>query len=70
MTSDASPDSPPSEANPTAPEERPAPDRVVVEDTASADVGDAAANAATDALIDQAESDPVVPGEPADAHRS
>mgnify|MGYP002777803079 CR=1 FL=1 len=41
---------------------------VHVEDTTEADVGDPAANDAADQLIDQAEADPIRPGEPADAH--
>ena len=40
-----------------------------IEDTTEADVADNAANDAADELIDQAEADPVVPGEPRDAHR-
>jgi pyruvate,orthophosphate dikinase len=41
-----------------------------VEDTTEADVADNAANEAADELIDQAEADPVVPGEPKEAHES
>ena len=53
------------------PAKPPAPEAPVthIEDTTEADIADNAANKAADDLIDQAESDPVVPGEPKDAHQ-
>ena len=53
----------------SAASDAPAPRVTHVEDTAEADVADNAANEVTDALIDAAEADPVVPGEPKDAHQ-
>ena len=52
-------------------EQPPVPDHreIEIEDTATSRVADAVANEATDALIDQAEADPIRPGEPADAGR-
>ncbi len=69
MTPDVAPPLPPNlSADPTPLPEPASPAPTEVEDTTSADVGDNAANDAADALIDQAEEDPVRPGEPADAH--
>ena len=46
-----------------------APRDIEVEDTTKSHVADAAANEAADALIDQAEADPIRPGEPAAPRR-
>ena len=71
MTPNATSEPPTVEPNPQAPAQPEAPAEPVthVEDTTESDIADNAANEAADVLIEQAESDPVVPGEPADAHQ-